>query len=102
MTNELMESRQEYLDALERRIEDWTARVEALEARAADADPVAKADFEEGIDELWTRLDAARDGHLRLAEADEAAWSECQSSCDQAWAEVEDAYNDLRRTLERR
>ena len=102
MTNALMESRQGYLDALERRIEEWAARVEALEARAADADPVAKADFEEGIDLLWTRLDAARDGHLRRAAADEEAWSDCRSSCEQAWAEVEDAYGDLRRTLDRR
>jgi hypothetical protein len=102
MTNELLESRQEYLDALERRIEAWTARVETLEARAADADPVAKADFEEGIDELWTRLDAARDGHLRLAEADGDAWAACRSSCEQAWSEVEDSYDDLRRTLDPR
>jgi hypothetical protein len=99
MTNRLIDARQEYLDGLERRIEDWTARVEALEARAADADPVSKADFEEGIDELWKRLDAARDEHLRLAEADEDAWSTCRSSCDQAWSEVEDAYGDLHRML---
>ena len=101
MTNDLMEGRQEYLDALERRIEEWTARVEALEARAADADPVAKADVEEGIDELWRRLDEAREAHEHLSAADESGWARCRTALDQTWSEVEDAYGDLQRTLKR-
>ena len=101
MANDLMEGRREYLDTLERRIDEWSARVEALEARAADADPLAKADVEEGIDELWRRLDEARDAHGQLAEADESAWTRCRSALDQTWSEVEDAYSDLQRTLKR-
>ncbi|HEY7509827.1 MAG TPA: hypothetical protein VIG50_06205 [Vicinamibacteria bacterium] len=101
MANELGEGPGPYLDALERRIEEWTARVEALEARAADADPAAKADVEEGIDELWRRLDEAREAHGQLAEADQSAWARCRSALDQTWSEVEDAYSDLQRTLKR-
>ena len=101
MRNELMEGRQGYLDALERRLEDWTARLEALEARAADADPEAKADFEARIDELWSRLDAARDGHAQLMDADEGTWTERRSAVDEVWSEVEDAYSDFERTLTR-
>ena len=101
MTNDLMESRQVYLDTLERRIEDWTARVEALEARAADADPVAKADVEEGIDELWRRLDEAREAHAHLAQAGEDGWGLQRDRLDQTWSEVEDAYAELQRALRR-
>jgi hypothetical protein len=99
MTNDLMEGRQEYLETLERKIDEWTARVEALEGRAADADPVAKADVEEGIDELWRRLEEAREAHGQLAQADDGGWSRCRSTLDQTWSEVEDAYTDLARTL---
>ena len=101
MTHELMEHRQHYLDALERRIEEWTARVEAIEARAADADPVVKAELEEGIDELRSRLEATRDGHAQLADCDEDAWPGGRRDLDQAWSDVEDAYRDLHRTLAR-
>jgi hypothetical protein len=101
MTNELMEGRREYLDMLERRIEEWAARVEALEARAADADPVAKADVEEGIDELWRRLDEARDAHAHLSEAGEDGWGRDRDRLDQTWSEVEDAYAELLRALRR-
>lgn len=101
MRNEPIERRQEYLDALERRLESWAARIEGLEAVAADADPVSKAEFEERIDELWSCLDAARDGHAHLAEADEAAWTECRAALDQAWSDVEEAYSDFERILAR-
>jgi hypothetical protein len=99
MSNELMDGRRTYLDALERRIEEWAAGVEALEARAADADPVVKAEVEEGIDLLWRRLDEARDAHVQLAEADDGAWTGCRSTLERSWSEVEDAIGDLRRTL---
>jgi hypothetical protein len=101
MSNEPDERRQAYLDALGRRLESWSARIEALEALAADADPVSKAEFEERIDELWTCLDAARDGHAQCAAADEAAWAQHRSALDQACSEVEDAYSDFERTLAR-
>jgi hypothetical protein len=101
MIDELMEGRQEYLDTLERRIEEWTARVEALDARAADADPAAKADVEEGIDELWRRLDEAREAHTRLAQAGDDAWGRDRDRLDQTWSEVEEAYAELQRTLRR-
>jgi hypothetical protein len=101
MSEEPGEGRQAYLDGLERRLEGWSARIEALEALAADADPVSKAEFGERIDELWTRLDAARDGHAQLAAADEAAWAQCRRTLDQACGEVEDAYRDFERTLAR-
>ena len=101
MTNDLMEGRREYLDAQERRIEEWTARVEALEARAADADPAAKADVEEGIDELWRRLDEAREAHAQLSQSDPDGWGKCRDVLDQTWSEAEDAYGDLQRTLKR-
>jgi hypothetical protein len=99
MTTTGIEGRQAYLDRLERRIEDWTARLEALEARAADAEPVVKAEFEEGLDLLWNRLDGARDVYVQLTEADEAAWTACRSACDEVWSDVEDAYQDLHRAL---
>ena len=101
MTNDLMEGRQGYLDTLERRIEEWTARVEALEARAADADPAAKADVEEGIDELWRRLDEAREAHAGLSAAGEDGWGLQRDRLDQTWSEVEDAYAELQRALRR-
>jgi hypothetical protein len=99
MTSEIIEHRREYLDALERRIEELAARVEALEAHAADADPVVKADLEEGIDELHSRLDDTRERHARLLEAQDEAWPHERTACDQAWTDVEDAYRDLHRTL---
>ena len=96
-----MEGRREYVEALERKIEDWTARLEALEARAADADPEDKADYEERIDELWSRLDAAREQHGRLRDASEQTWAECKAAVDRAWSDVEDSYTDFERALAR-
>jgi chromosome segregation ATPase len=96
-----MEGRQEYLEMLERKIEDWTARLETLEARAADADPEDKAEYEERIDELWSRLESARDQHGQLREADGETWADRKRAVDQAWSEVEDAYSDFERTLAR-
>ena len=99
MSQDLMEGRRQYLDALERRIEEWTARVEAIEARCADADPVTKADFEEKIEELWARLETARDGLTRLEGTSEEGWDGRRPALDAVWSDVVDAYGELYRAL---
>lgn len=86
-----MSNRDEYIDKAAERLKEWSAKVDEMQAKAADAAGTAKAEMEAKLKELYERRDEARYMLNRMQAAGEDAWQDARGHVDTALGELKNA-----------
>jgi hypothetical protein len=85
MTVEKKETYQEKMDA---QLKEWTAMLEELKAKAQQASVDATIQYQEQIELLRTKYDAAQAKLQELRTAGESAWEHLAADMENAWKEL--------------
>lgn len=92
----------EYLRTLEEQLNEWSATIDGLAARASTASADAKAEYETWLGELRARRESARHTLDQLHTTGGHAWQELAAGADRAWRElrraVDSAVSELSKT----
>lgn len=92
----VMSKRDEYVARLHARLDQWNAEIDEWVARAETAKEDAKADYQEKIDELRGKREAAGRQLKSLQDAGEDAWEDLKSGVEMAWEAMGEAVESAR------
>lgn len=87
-----MSEREQYIEKAKARLDQWTAEIDKLKAKAEEADADAKIEYDKQIDELRAQRDEAENKIKELQEASDEAWSDMKSGFDKAWDSMSGAF----------
>jgi multidrug resistance efflux pump len=88
------EKRKAYEEKLDAQLDEWTAQIALLKARAAKAKAESKIEYYKTIDALQHRQDEARTKLSELKTAGDEAWGDLKTGAEKAWDEVKSAFHD--------
>ncbi len=80
---------------LEDQLDLWGARLNELVAKAEVVGMEVKIDSKKGLNELKTKLDAARSTLVGVKAAGSDKWGDFKEGVDASWKELEDAFRNL-------
>lgn len=86
-----MEMKDAYQDKMDARLREWQAKIDALKAKADQAEAEQKIKYYEEIESLRTKQQQMQKKLEELRKASSGAWDEVKAGVDVAWAELQDA-----------
>ena len=86
-----MELKDAYQDKMNARLREWQAKIDALKARADQAEAEQKIKYNEEIETLRTKQQKVQQKLEELRSAGEGAWEEVKAGVEVAWTDLEDA-----------
>lgn len=86
-----MTKKQAYEERLRAELDEWTAKIDVLKAKADKAEAGAKIKYYETIEELQAKQTLAKDKLRRLHEASDDAWEDLKKGIQSAWSDLGDA-----------
>jgi len=90
----MKDKRKAYEEKLDAQLEEWSAQIALLRAKAAKARAEAKIEYNNTIEALQRRQDEARTKLHELKTAGDEAWEDMKTGAEKAWAEVRAAFHD--------
>lgn len=87
-----MSSRQEVVDKLKSKLDEWNTKIDALEVQAKLAEMENRGKYESEIARLKQKRDELREPLEKIPESGEKAFEELRSGAEQAWEVLSDAY----------
>ena len=91
-----MANRDEYVEKLKARLDEWNAELARWEAKAKVAETDARLDFQRHIDALRQQRDGAISQLKNVQTAAGDAWLEMARGADHAWEQMRDAFDKAR------
>ncbi|MGR4070043.1 hypothetical protein OCT51_19255 [Halomonas sp. LR3S48] len=92
-----MNRRDEFIEQMKARLDEWNTEIEALAARARKAGAEAQTRYQDDIERLRRRRDETRRRLEELQYASEAAWDSLRQGLDDAWELMRKALRDAQR-----
>lgn len=89
-----MNRRDEFVEQMKARLDEWNAEIDALSERARRAGAEAQTRYQEDIERLKQRRDETRRRLEALQFAGEAAWDSLQQGLEEAWELMRKAWRD--------
>ena len=86
-----MDKRKRYEEKLDAQLEEWSAQMTLLKAKADSAMAEAKIQYYKTIEALQYEQDTARMKLGELKGASDEAWEEIKTGVEEAWTIVEDS-----------
>ncbi|MGB7932308.1 MAG: coiled coil domain-containing protein [Gammaproteobacteria bacterium] len=86
-----MELKDAYQDKMDARLREWQAKIDALKARADQAEAEQKIQYYEEIETLRTKQQKVKQKLEELRSAGASAWQEVKAGVEVAWTDLEDA-----------
>lgn len=90
----MKDKRKAYEEKLDAQLEEWSAHIALLKARADKARAEAKVEYYKTIEALQRRQDEARTKLQELRTAGDEAWEDLKTGAEKAWEEVKTAFHD--------
>jgi hypothetical protein len=90
----MKDKRKAYEEKIDAQLEEWSAQIALLKARADKARAEMKIEYNETIEALQRRQDVARAKLDELKTAGDEAWEDLKTGAEKAWAEVRTAFHD--------
>jgi hypothetical protein len=75
-----------HIDKVKAQVDEWSARLDVLKAKAAKADASARIELHKAADDMSTLQDAAKKHLEELLAASVEASKEAKSGLDDAWS----------------
>lgn len=83
-----MEQKEAYQGKMEAQLQEWGAKIDALTAKAEQASADAKAKYQEQIQTLQTKREAAQTKLNELKNASGDAWEDMKTGIESAWSDL--------------
>jgi len=91
-----MLKKNEYLDELEKKMEQLNFNVETLRQRLGEAPEEIKTQYEEQIIKLQAKINVIKEARDKLQEAEENAWEDIKTSLDSLWHDLDKTYENIK------
>ena len=91
-----MDSRQDYLERLKLKLDEWNAKIDELEVQAKLAEMENREKYESELARLRNQRDELADRIDKMRDAGEKAFEELRAGAEQAWESLADAYKRAR------
>ena len=92
----MKEKRKAYERKLDAQLDEWSAQINVLKAKADKAKAEVKIEYYKTIEVLERKQKDARAKLQELKTAGDEAWEDLKTGAEKAWAEVKNAYHDAR------
>jgi len=89
----MKDKRQAYEEKLDAQLEEWSAQIALLKARAEKAKAGAKIEYHNTIEVLQQRQEEARTKLHELKTAGDEAWEDLKTGAEKVWAEIKTAFH---------
>lgn len=96
MTTSQETNKDAYTEKLQAQIDQWTAEVEKLEAKARESKADAKIEIEENVGDAKKRLEAAKTKAREVRNASGEAWQELKAGTESAFESLKEAVDRAR------
>ena len=80
-----MGMKEAYQSKLEAQLDEWTAEINKMKAKADKADADAQLEYYKQIEELRSKQETAQEKLEELKEAGEDAWEDLKAGMENAW-----------------
>jgi uncharacterized coiled-coil DUF342 family protein len=80
--------RKAFIDKLTTQLREWDAEIDKLEAKAQKAKADVKVEYNQQVQELKQKRDAAQNRLAEAIKAGDEAWDELKSGADKAFDEM--------------
>lgn len=91
-----MSKRDEYVDLVKKRLDDWNADIKKLEEAYEKAEEGARHRLKEQIKSLRRHREEAQDQVRRIEDAAEEVWHEIAKGAEEAWKRIGGTFAGLR------
>ena len=88
----MTDKRKAYEEKLDAQLEEWSAQIALLKARADKAKAEGKIEYNKSIEALQHRQDEASVKLRELKSAGDEAWEDIKTSAEKVWDEVKAAF----------
>jgi uncharacterized coiled-coil DUF342 family protein len=88
----IMSSRQETVEKLKLKLDEWNAKIDELEVQAKLAEMQNREKYESEIARLKQKRDELRETLDKMPESGEKAFEELRTGAERAWDVLSDAY----------
>jgi len=91
-----MNSREEYVRRMQKKLEEWNAEIDTLSARADKATADFRSEYAGQISALKEKQAAARQKIEELQHSGEGAWEDLKSGMELAWTAIGEAVDSAK------
>jgi len=91
-----MNDKQAYEKKLQAQLDEWSAKIDRLKARATDLEADAQLEYNKRIEAIQTLQEAARERLGELRKSSDDAWEDLKGGVDEAWTKLEEAFLQAR------
>ncbi|MEX2480056.1 MAG: coiled coil domain-containing protein [Gammaproteobacteria bacterium] len=91
-----MDKKEAYEKKLRAQLDEWSAEIDKLKAKADGAEVDAQLKYQEQIDELRAMQKSANEKLAELKEASDSAWEGLKHGIENAWDSLGKAVNSAR------
>jgi multidrug resistance efflux pump len=86
-----MSTKEEFVRTMHAKLDQWNAEIDALSARAEQAEADARAEYHKQLEILRSKRDQARGKLGEVESASEGAWQDLKAGVELAWESVSEA-----------
>lgn len=86
-----MSNRDEYIQKMQVKLEEWNADIDSLTAKVSEVSADVRSEYNEQIASLKTKQAAARQKIEELQQAGESAWEDLKAGIELAWIAIGEA-----------
>jgi len=91
-----MKSKEEYVRAMQAKLDEWNADIDMLTARAAELSEEARVEVSAQIVALKEKQAVARQKIEELQKSGESAWQDLKSGLELAWSAIGEAVDSAK------
>ena len=91
-----MSMKEAYQQKIEAQLDEWTAEIDKMKAKAAKAEADARLEYNDRIEELRLKQLVAQEKLQEFREAGEDAWEDLKAGLELAWDSLGEAVKSAR------
>ena len=91
-----MSTREEYIRKMQAKLEEWNREIDTLTAKAGEVTADVRHEYNEQIESLKAKQEAARQKIEELQHAGESAWEDMKAGIELAWNAIGEAIDSAR------
>lgn len=87
----MSEKRDEYVEKLKAKLDEWNTKIDALQAKADHVKPDMKAEYQSQLRNIKAKRDKAQGKLNELRETSKNAWEDLKAGAESAWEDLAEA-----------